>query len=143
MSRENPASGQLPDEADSAETLSGGYADLDSEHVRVRRRKLEALRARGIDPFGARFDRTHHAQDIVEDFERLDGSTVKVAGRLTAMRGHGKATFADLLDRSGRIQLYAKLDDLGEEEYELFTSLDIGDIVGVEGKVFRTRRGEV
>lgn len=143
LSRENPASGQLPDEADSAETLSGGHTDLDSEHVRVRRRKLEALRARGIDPFGARFDRTHHAQDIVEDFERLDGSTVKVAGRLTAMRGHGKATFADLLDRSGRIQLYAKLDDLGEKEYELFTSLDIGDIVGVEGRVFRTRRGEV
>lgn len=118
-------------------------AELDSEHVRVRRQKMEALRAKGIDPFGHRFERTHHARDIVEGFERLEGSTVRVAGRLMAMRSHGKATFADLLDISGRIQLYAKLDQLGQDAYELFTSLDIGDIVGVEGKVFRTRRGEV
>ncbi|NLG78601.1 MAG: lysine--tRNA ligase [Firmicutes bacterium] len=118
-------------------------AELDSEHVRVRRQKMEALRAKGINPFGHRFERTHHARDIVEGFERLEGSTVRVAGRLMAMRTHGKATFADLLDLSGRIQLYAKLDQLGQDAYELFTSLDIGDIVGVEGKVFRTRRGEV
>ncbi|MGE5592987.1 MAG: lysine--tRNA ligase [Betaproteobacteria bacterium] len=120
-----------------------GDEELDGEHVRVRRQKMEALRARGIDPFGHRFERTHHARDIVEGFERLEGSTVKVAGRLMAMRSHGKATFADLLDLSGRIQIYAKLDRLGQDAYDLFTSLDIGDIVGVEGSVFRTRRGEV
>ncbi|MEW6105001.1 MAG: lysine--tRNA ligase [Bacillota bacterium] len=132
--------------AEAAEAEAAGLcedAELDSEHVRVRRQKMEALRAKGIDPFGHRFERTHHARDIVEGFERLEGSTVRIAGRLMAMRSHGKATFADLLDLSGRIQLYAKLDQLGQDAYELFTSLDIGDIVGVEGKVFRTRRGEV
>lgn len=132
--------------AEAAEAEAAGLcedAELDSEHVRVRRQKMEAFRAKGIDPFGHRFERTHHARDIVEGFERLEGSTVRIAGRLMAMRSHGKATFADLLDLSGRIQLYAKLDQLGQDAYELFTSLDIGDIVGVEGKVFRTRRGEV
>ncbi|HHY33017.1 MAG TPA: lysine--tRNA ligase [Firmicutes bacterium] len=124
---------------------AGAYGDeeLESEQVRVRRQKMDALRARGIDPFGHRFERTHHAREIVEGFERLEGGTVKVAGRLMAMRSHGKATFADLLDLSGRIQIYAKLDRLGQDAYDLFTSLDIGDIVGVEGRVFRTRRGEV
>ncbi|MGE5572665.1 MAG: lysine--tRNA ligase [Bacteroidota bacterium] len=117
--------------------------DLDSEPVRVRRQKMEALRAKGIDPFGHRFERTHHAREIVDGFQMFEGNAVRVAGRLMAMRSHGKAAFADLLDLSGRIQIYAKLDQLGEEAYELFTSLDIGDIVGVEGKVFRTRRGEV
>lgn len=132
--------------AEAAEAEAAGLcedAELDSEHVRIRRQKMEALRAKGIDPFGHRFERTHHARDIVEGFERLEGSTVRIAGRLMAMRSHGKATFADLLDLSGRIQLYAKLDQLGQDAYEVFTSLDIGDIVGVEGKVFRTRRGEV
>ncbi len=121
----------------------GERVDLDIEPVRVRRRKMEDLAARGIDPFGARFERTSHARRIVEDFERLDGRAVKIAGRLMAMRSHGKATFADLMDLSGRIQLYAREDELGQGEYELFTTLDIGDIVGVEGVVFRTRRGEI
>lgn len=115
----------------------------DSEHVRVRLKKLETLRAKGIDPFGARFERTHLSKEIIDDFSSLEGSTVKIAGRIMAMRTHGKATFADIMDLSGRIQLYAKVDSLGEDAYELFTSLDIGDIIGVIGKVFRTRRGEV
>jgi lysyl-tRNA synthetase class 2 len=119
------------------------YSQIDNEHVRVRMQKLEALRAKGVDPFGARFDRTHLSEEIVENFQDLDGSVVRIAGRLMAIRGHGKATFADILDLSGRIQVYAKVDSLGEEDYELFTSLDIGDIIGVVGKVFRTRRGEI
>lgn len=119
------------------------YSQIDSEHVRVRMQKLETLRAKGVDPFGARFERTHLSREIIDDFADLDGSVVRIAGRLMAMRGHGKATFADILDLSGRIQVYAKVDSLGEDDYELFTSLDIGDIIGVVGKVFRTRRGEI
>ena len=119
------------------------YPQLDNEHMRVRMQKLEALRAKGVDPFGARFERTHLSKDIIDDFQDLDGSVVRIAGRLMAMRSHGKATFADVLDLSGRIQVYTRVDALGEDDYELFTSLDIGDIIGVVGKVFRTRRGEV
>lgn len=119
------------------------YSQLDSEHVRVRMQKLEALRAKGVDPFGARFERTHLSNEIIDNFPSLDGSIVRIAGRIMAMRGHGKATFADVLDLSGRIQVYARVDALGEDDYELLASLDIGDIIGVEGKVFRTRRGEI
>jgi lysyl-tRNA synthetase class 2 len=119
------------------------YPQLDSEHMRVRMQKLEALRAKGVDPFGARFERTHLNKEIIDDFQELDGNVVRIAGRLMAMRSHGKATFADILDLSGRIQVYLRIDSLGEGQYELFTSLDIGDIIGVVGKVFRTRRGEV
>ena len=118
-------------------------SQFDSEHVRVRMQKLEALRAGGVDPFGARFERTHLSTEIIDDFSNLDGSVVKIAGRLMAMRSHGKATFADILDLSGRIQVYARVDSLGEDAYGLLTSLDIGDIIGVVGKVFRTRRGEI
>ncbi|NLA07179.1 MAG: lysine--tRNA ligase, partial [Firmicutes bacterium] len=85
------------------------YSQLDSEHVRVRMEKLETLRAKGVDPFGARFERTHLSKEITENFPDLDGSVVRIAGRLMAMRGHGKATFADILDLSGRIQVYAKV----------------------------------
>ena len=81
------------------------YSQIDNEHVRVRMQKLEALRAKGVDPFGARFDRTHLSEEIVENFQDLDGSVVRIAGRLMAIRGHGKATFADILDLSGRIQV--------------------------------------
>ncbi|NLS44261.1 MAG: lysine--tRNA ligase [Firmicutes bacterium] len=115
---------------------------FDSEHVRVRRQKLDDIRAKGIEPFGARFERTHLNTEIIDNFENLDKSIVRIAGRIMAIRSHGKATFADILDLSGRIQIYARLDSLGEEDYGLFSSLDIGDIIGVEGKVFRTRRGE-
>ncbi len=114
-----------------------------SDLFAVRREKLEELRARGIEPYGGRFERTHQAQEIVEKFSELEGQEVAVAGRIIGKRSHGKACFADLLDFSGKIQLYARLDDLGEESYELFTDLDIGDIVGVHGKVFRTRRQEI
>ena len=115
-----------------------------SEILKVRRDKLAALRAEGRDPFQeTRFDVTHHAQDIKDNFDALGGSEVRVAGRLMSKRGMGKVSFCDLQDKSGRIQLYARKDEMDEEEYNRFKKYDIGDIVGVEGEVFRTQRGEM
>ena len=115
-----------------------------SEILKVRRDKLAALRAEGRDPFQeTRFDVTHHAQDIKDNFDALEGSEVRVAGRLMSKRGMGKVSFCDLQDKSGRIQLYARKDEMDEEEYNRFKKYDIGDIVGVDGEVFRTQRGEM
>lgn len=109
----------------------------------IRRAKLDKLRADGIDPFGKRFDVTHHAADILAGFEQLENQPVRIAGRLMAIRGHGKATFAHVQDRSGQIQIYVKIDVVGDQAYGLFSTFDIGDIIGVAGTVFRTRRGEI
>ena len=115
-----------------------------SEILQVRRDKLAALRAEGRDPFQeTKFDVTHHAQDIKDNFDALEGSEVRVAGRLMSKRGMGKVSFCDLQDKSGRIQLYARKDEMDEEEYNRFKKYDIGDIVGVRGEVFRTQRGEM
>ncbi len=114
----------------------------DQEHIR--REKLAALRAAGQDPFLAqRFDRSHTAAQLHEAGEAVVGQTAAVCGRLQARRGHGKAVFADLFDESGRVQVYAKLDVLGEERFADFSDLDLGDIVGVHGEVFRTRSEEL
>ncbi len=123
---------------------------VDQGHELVRRRleKLERLRRRGIDPFGGRFPVTHWAGELRE---RLAGATedelkaagqVSLAGRIVALRHHGKTCFAHLQDRTGRIQLYARADQLGEE-YAIFGDLDLGDFVGVTGEMFRTRTGEL
>ena len=115
-----------------------------SEILQVRRDKLTALRAEGRDPFQeTKFDVTHHAQDIKDNFDALEGSEVRIAGRLMSKRGMGKVSFCDLQDKSGRIQLYARKDEMDEEEYNRFKKYDIGDIVGVDGEVFRTQRGEM
>ena len=115
-----------------------------SELLRVRRDKLTELRDKGQDPFMlTRYDVTHHSRDIRDDFERLEGQTVRLAGRLMSKRGMGKAIFSDLQDGAGRIQLYVRIDDVGEEALAAFKKNDIGDIVGVEGEVFRTKRGEI
>ena len=112
---------------------------------RARREKLDALVANGVAPFAYAFDRTHQAADALaalpDDAE--EGPSVRVAGRVVAMRGHGKTAFAHLADMSGRIQLYLRRDDIGAEQFEIWSLLDLGDIVGVEGPVFRTRTGEV
>lgn len=113
------------------------------ELMQIRLGKINELRSRGIEPYGGRFERTKMALAIKEEFESLEGQEVRVAGRIMAKRGHGKAGFANLQDPSGIIQLYFKTDDLGEEQYELFEKCDIGDIVGIWGRVFRTRRGEI
>ncbi len=109
----------------------------------VRLQKLDNLRRREIDPFGRRFEVTHHANDIKVHFEELEGKEVSIAGRLLALRSHGKASFADLSDISGRIQLYVKSDAVGPDKYDLFSTFDVGDIIGVTGEVFRTRKGEI
>ncbi|MDD4801761.1 MAG: lysine--tRNA ligase [Syntrophomonas sp.] len=109
----------------------------------VRLDKLGELRDMGIDPFGSRFERDCTAGKIHADFEQLEGETVRIAGRIMSKRRHGKAGFANLQDLSGEIQLYVRKDDIGEEKYELFKKLDIGDILGIEGFVFRTQKGEI
>jgi len=115
-----------------------------SELLQIRRDKLSDLRERGQDPFTiTRFDVTHHSSEVKDRFEELEGQSVRVAGRLMSKRGMGKAVFADLQDGAGRVQLYVRIDDVGEETLAAFKKYDIGDIVGVEGEVFRTRRGEI
>lgn len=114
------------------------------ELLRIRREKLLALQAEGRDPYAqTRYDFTHTARQIKDDFESLEGQTVRLAGRQMSKRDMGKAFFCDLQDVSGRVQLYLKADDLGEDVFNDFKKWDIGDILGVEGTVFRTRRGEI
>ena len=115
----------------------------ESELLQVRRDKLSALRAAGRDPYKVvTFDKSHSSRQVLDGYEALEGKTVSVAGRLVSKRIMGKASFANVLDGEGTIQIYAKRDDLGEEAYEEFKKTDIGDIVGVVGFVFRTRTGE-
>ena len=115
-----------------------------SELLQVRRDKLSDLREKGQDPFViTRFDVTHHSGGVKANFEAMEGQFVRLAGRLMSKRGMGKAVFADLQDNEGRIQLYVRIDDVGEEALAAFKKYDIGDIVGVEGEVFRTKRGEI
>ena len=123
----------------------GGEQQQDlSEILRVRREKLAALQSEGRDPFQeTKFVVSHHAQEIKDQFDALENSAVTVAGRLMSKRGMGKVSFCDLQDKSGRIQLYARKDEMDEEDYNRFKKYDIGDIVGVEGQVFRTQRGEM
>ena len=112
--------------------------------LKVRRDKLKALQDAGMDPFAiTKYDVTHHAQDIKDNFDALEGQTVSVGGRLMSKRGMGKVSFCDLQDKSGRIQLYARRDEMDLDEYNRFKKYDIGDIVGVEGTVFRTEKGEM
>ncbi|MDH7478555.1 MAG: OB-fold nucleic acid binding domain-containing protein, partial [Syntrophomonadaceae bacterium] len=113
-----------------------------NELMQVRRSKLEELRLLGVDPYGERFVTTHSAREIIENFEQLENEPVVVAGRLMAKRTHGKASFGDILDLSGSVQIYVRSQEVGEAAYDIFQRLDIGDILGVEGTVFRTRRGE-
>ena len=115
-----------------------------SDQVKVRRDKLEALRAEGLDPFQqTKFDVTSSAKEIKEHFDAMEGRTVTLAGRLMSKRGMGKVSFCDLQDKTGRIQLYARKDEMDEAAYNRFKKYDIGDIVGVEGEIFRTQRGEM
>ena len=115
-----------------------------SEILQIRRDKLAALRAEGRDPFlQVRFDRTADSRAIVENFETMENQDVAVAGRIMSKRDMGKASFYHIQDHVGQIQIYARVDELGEEEYDRFKKLDIGDIIGLKGYVFRTRRGEI
>ncbi|MBR3210334.1 MAG: lysine--tRNA ligase [Bacilli bacterium] len=121
-----------------------------SEQEIVRREKAEKLREQGLDPFGHRYDKEDYAQDIVDKYISVDhdafenmSDTAKVAGRIMFIRRMGKASFFTIQDKSGLIQIYISINDVGEKDYELFKSADIGDIVGVYGKVMKTKTGEV
>lgn len=114
-----------------------------SELRKVRLEKLDELKSLGLDPFGQRFERNTLTQPVIDDFEQWEHKTARVAGRIMSKRRHGKAGFANLQDISGRIQLYFRADDLGEAKYELYKKMDMGDLVGIEGQVFRTQKGEI
>ena len=114
------------------------------EILQIRRDKLKALQDAGMNPFEiTRYDVTHHAQEVKDNFDALEGQTVSLGGRLMSKRGMGKVSFCDLQDKSGRIQIYARKDEMDEEAYNRFKKYDIGDIVGVRGEVFRTQKGEM
>ncbi|MBE6924206.1 MAG: lysine--tRNA ligase [Ruminococcaceae bacterium] len=115
-----------------------------SEQAQIRRDKLTALQAEGRDPFViTKFDFNADSAAIKADYEGYEGKIVRVAGRLMSKRGQGKVMFCDLQDSTGRIQLFVKIDEMGEEEFNRFKKNDIGDIVGCEGEVFKTKTGEI
>mgnify|MGYP006287594641 FL=1 len=111
--------------------------------MQQRHEKLEEIRNSDINAYAKKYNPTHHAADISEKFEELEGENVSLSGRLMAIRTHGKATFADLMDESGKIQLFVSFNKVGEDNYEFFNNLDIGDIIGLEGEVFKTNRGQI
>lgn len=115
-----------------------------NEMLQLRRKKLQDLRDQGKDPFlNEKYDITHKSKDIKEDYDSLEGTEVSLAGRIMSKRGQGKVSFSDIQDSEGRIQLFIKKDNIGEEEYELFKTYDIGDIIGIVGEVFKTKTEEV
>ena len=114
------------------------------DQVQVRHDKLAALRAEGKDPFQVtKYDFNADSAAIKANYEAYEGKTVRLAGRLMSKRGMGKVLFCDLQDNTGRIQLFVKIDEMGEEEFNRFKKNDIGDIVGAEGEVFTTKTGEI
>jgi len=115
-----------------------------SEQRQIRREKLKALQDADRNPFVVeKWDITAHSKDIKENFDAMEDQEVSIAGRIMSKRIMGKAAFIDVQDKQGRIQSYIKRDDIGQEEYKWFKTYDIGDIVGVVGKVFKTNTGEV
>ena len=121
-----------------------------NDQLQVRREKLNELYEKGLDPFGKRFERSHLAAEILEKYgelekEELDNQNISVtiAGRVMTKRGKGKAGFAHIQDLSGQIQIYVRQDAVGEGQYEVFNLIDLGDIVGIKGQVFKTKVGEL
>lgn len=129
----------------------------DNEHIEslndqmiVRREKMEELRKNGVDPYSGPYKRSHYSSELIAEYdhlskEELSEETIpaKVSGRLMAKRGSGKAGFANIKDPNGNIQIYVRLDAVGEEEYEVFKQADLGDIIGVEGDLMKTNTGEL
>ncbi|AUZ36898.1 lysine--tRNA ligase [Bacillus sp. MBGLi79] len=121
-----------------------------NDQLQVRRDKMNQLRDNGIDPFGARFERTHQSQEVISAYqdltkEELEEKAIEVtiAGRMMTKRGKGKAGFAHIQDLEGQIQIYVRKDSVGDDQYEIFKSSDLGDLIGVTGKVFKTNVGEL
>lgn len=129
--------GQREQQADVAQ------GETESDQVLARHNKLAALQQSGNDPYAATFQPTHSAEEIVTAYDQYEGQTVRIAGRLMLLRSQGRVSFGDLRDESGQIQLFVRVNQLGEDAYEQFKRLDLGDIVGVSGTVMKTRKGEI
>ena len=115
-----------------------------NEMLQIRRQKLKELQNQGKNPFLIeKFNPDHHTTDITDNYDEFEGKEVTVAGRVMSKRGHGKISFMDIQDMKGRIQILSKIDELGEEAYKIISYLDMGDIIGVEGEVFKTQSGEI
>nr|WP_240377860.1 lysine--tRNA ligase [Bacillus piscicola] len=122
-----------------------------NDQMQVRREKMQALLEQGVDPFGQKFERTHTASSMTDEFdsyskeelEEQEGKQISIAGRVMTKRGKGKAGFAHIQDLSGQVQVYVRKDQVGEEAYELFQNTDIGDFIGVTGTAFKTKVGEL
>ena len=126
------------------EVLAEATQEELNELLQIRRDKLTALREAGMDPFNqVRFDRTSNSREILNNFEALENQDVSIAGRIMSKRDMGKASFSHIQDQQGKIQIYVKIDEVGEEAMAAFKKYDIGDIVGIKGFVFRTRMGEI
>lgn len=115
----------------------------ENEIQKVRLQKLQELKDIGINPYGERYPRSNTCQQIKDNFDEFENEDVILAGRIMAIRGHGKAAFFDIQDDSGKIQVYIKKDNVSDETFKLYKLLDIGDIIGVEGRVFKSQRGEI
>ena len=128
-----------------AEEIRNNQPEVDlGEQQRIRQEKLKVLQEEGKDPFViTKYNQTHHSSDIKDNFDELEGKTVSVAGRMMSKRVMGKASFCNIQDLKGNIQSYVARDSIGEEEYKGFKKLDIGDIIGIEGEVFKTKTGEI
>ena len=126
-----------------AQQNNGQEQDL-NQLRKVRREKLAELQQNGKDPFViTKYDQTHHSQEIKDNFDELEGKTVSIAGRMMSKRVMGKASFCNVQDLKGNIQSYVARDSVGEENYKEFKKLDVGDVIGIEGEVFRTKTGEM
>src|SRR5699024_10958105 len=111
---------------------------------KVRREKLAELQQNGKDPFViTKYDQTHHSQEIKDNFDELEGKQVSIAGRMMSKRVMGKASFCNVQDLQGNIQSYVARDSVGEENYKEFKKLDVGDVIGIVGEVFKTKTGEM
>jgi len=110
---------------------------------KIRYEKLQQIIQMGINPYPYSYHRTHLAEEIVKNFEHYENQAASLAGRVMSIRKHGRAAFAHIMDSSGRIQIYVRQDQVGETQFQLFDLIDIGDIIGVTGDVFKTRTGEI
>jgi len=119
------------------------HLDNYNEQMLVRLEKLKSLRKLGIEPYADKFERSHISTQIIENFTELENQEVSIAGRIMSKRDQGKVNFIHIHDINGRIQIYMRMDEVGEQNFELIKTLDIGDIIGVNGIVFRTQRGEI
>ncbi len=128
-----------------ADNIKQNQPEIDlGEQQRIRQEKLKVLQEEGKDPFViTKYDQTHHSMDVKDNFDELEGKIVRVAGRMMSKRVMGKASFCNIQDLKGNIQSYVARDSLGEDSYKDFKKLDIGDIIGIEGEVFKTKTGEI